>query len=215
MQVQIGAYQSCAAAEVGCAPAYHVAPHAHASRGLTPAAPFPLYAALPSPRCPAPERWCPELSLCSVKGLCNALLSSLANQIATAAASASASGSASSSTGAFTATGGASSAAAAAAAAAYVPPPDKAPPKLVLLGKGVAAISPLGVALMMDNVTWNSDWVDPGASAMDAVDGDVSGRIRSLGAGGWQDAGGELGCHLAQGASRVLSGFCCVMWLQV
>lgn len=36
---------------------------------------------------------------------------------------------------------------------------------------------------MMDNVLWNTDWQDPGATAVDAVDGDLSASIQSFGAG--------------------------------
>jgi len=36
---------------------------------------------------------------------------------------------------------------------------------------------------MMDNVTWKSSWTDPGATAIDAVDGNVSASIQSFGAG--------------------------------
>eukprot|EP00878_Enallax_costatus_P029067 GHUV01031454.1.p1 GENE.GHUV01031454.1~~GHUV01031454.1.p1 ORF type:complete len:208 (-),score=19.07 GHUV01031454.1:247-870(-) len=36
---------------------------------------------------------------------------------------------------------------------------------------------------MMDNVTWKSTWADPGASAFDAVDGNLTANIQSYGAG--------------------------------
>lgn len=36
---------------------------------------------------------------------------------------------------------------------------------------------------MMDKLTWNSEWQDPGATAVDAVDGDLSATIQSFGAG--------------------------------
>jgi hypothetical protein len=114
-------------------------------------------------RCLAPERWCPDISQCSVRGLCSALLARL--EIAAAAKSPGA------------------AAAEASKAAAFVPPVDKAPPKLRLLGNGTAALTPAGATLMMDNVTWNADWADPGATAVDAIDGDVSGRIQRLGVG--------------------------------
>ena len=107
-----------------------------------------------------PERWCADLNACSNTGRCNALLASLA------------------------AAGPAAGAPAPAPAApVYVPPVDKTPPKLKLLGGGTAAITPSGAAIMMDNVTWNAAWADPGATAMDAVDGNVTSRIQSLGVG--------------------------------
>lgn len=65
----------------------------------------------------------------------------------------------------------------------YIPPVDKTPPKLKLLGSGTAAISATGAVIMMDNVTWKSTWTDPGASAIDAVDGDLSSSVQSYGAG--------------------------------
>lgn len=77
----------------------------------------------------------------------------------------------------------ASAPAPAAAAAAYVPPVDKTPPKLTLLGSGRAAVTATGAAIMMDNVTWKAAWADAGASAFDAIDGDLSGAIQSFGAG--------------------------------
>lgn len=40
-----------------------------------------------------------------------------------------------------------------------------------------------GAAIMMDDVVWMSTWQDPGASAMDAVDGNLSAAIQSFGAG--------------------------------
>lgn len=103
---------------------------------------------------------------------CSALLVSLATISTKATASSS-----------TTATSGSAATAAAAVAAAYVPPADKTPPKLRLLGSGVAAITPAGAAIMMDNVTWNSKWADPGAAAVDAVDGDITNRIQRLGVG--------------------------------
>ena len=70
-------------------------------------------------------------------------------------------------------------------APAYVPPVDKTPPKLRLLGSGSAAITPTGAAIMIDTVVWNADWRDPGATATDTVDGDVTSRVQSLGVGAW------------------------------
>jgi hypothetical protein len=113
-------------------------------------------------RCAAPERWCPDLSACSVQGLCMRAL---------------------------TGGGPGSSSAASGAAAApplppvFVAPVDKAPPKLVLLGNGSAAVTATGAAVLMVNVTWKSAWTDPGATATDAVDGDLSDSIQSFGAG--------------------------------
>lgn len=40
-----------------------------------------------------------------------------------------------------------------------------------------------GAAIMMDNATWKSTWEDPGASAFDAVDGNLTSRVQSFGAG--------------------------------
>lgn len=37
--------------------------------------------------------------------------------------------------------------------------------------------------MLMVNVTWKSVWQDPGATAVDAVDGDLTGSIQSFGAG--------------------------------
>jgi hypothetical protein len=86
--------------------------------------------------------------------------------------------------------------AATAAAAAYVPPVDRTPPKLRLLGDGTAALTQSGAALMIDNVTWNSVWADPGATAVDAVDGNITARIQRLGVGGWLWLSGRRGCQL-------------------
>lgn len=128
-------------------------------------------AAVPYRRCDTAERWCHDLNVCSNKGRCNALLASLG---AVSAGSGTASSSAS------------RGSAAPAAPVAFVPVVDKVPPRLRLLGGGVAAVTPTGAAIMMDNVTWNADWRDPGATAADAVDGDVTDRIQSLGVGEWQ-----------------------------
>lgn len=115
-------------------------------------------------RCAALERWCPELSACSVQGLC---LRPLAGTGTTTAAGTSAASPTATSTPVRT----------------YVPPPDKTPPKLVMLGSGRPALTATGAAVLMVDVTWKSVWQDPGATAVDAVDGDLSSSIQSFGAG--------------------------------
>ena len=70
------------------------------------------------PRCSPPERWCEKegLAACSMKGLCSQGLAALGSTSGQAAA------------------------------AKYVPPVDKTPPKLRLLGSGMAAITATGRA---------------------------------------------------------------------
>ena len=153
-----------------------------------------------APRCADPERWCADLAKCSVRGQCSALLASIAAaavQPVGAGDAAAAGGGGGSATA--SASAAASAAAAAAAAAAYVPPVDRTPPKLKLLGAGVAAVTPAGAALMVDDVTWNAEWRDPGATAHDAVDGDVSARIQRLGVGE-----ARAGCSVPDLASPLL-----------
>jgi zinc transporter 1/2/3 len=84
------------------------------------AAPLRRYVAV-LPRCSPPERWCERegLTACSMKGLCSRGLAALGS------------------------TGG-QAAASIVAAMKYVPPVDRTPPKLRLLGSGVAAITATG-----------------------------------------------------------------------
>jgi len=120
------------------------------------------------PRCRSPERWCEVeagLTQCSSMGLCSKALSGL--------------GAASSST----------SSKAAAAAAVYVPPVDRTPPRLRLLGSGTAAMTAAGAMLMIDNITWNAAWSDPGATATDDVDGNLTTSIQTFGVGAEPPAG--------------------------
>lgn len=106
-----------------------------------------------------PERWCPELLACSVQGLCLKGLSSTS------------------------CTAGTASTTATTPVRAFVPPADTTPPKLVLLGSGRAALTATGAVVLMVNVTWNAAWQDPGATAVDAIDGDLTSSIQSFGAG--------------------------------
>jgi zinc transporter 1/2/3 len=52
-----------------------------------------------------------------------------------------------------------------------------------MLGSGQAALTATGAAVLVVNVTWKSVWQDPGATAVDAVDGDLTSSIQSFGAG--------------------------------
>jgi hypothetical protein len=121
------------------------------------AAPARRYVTIAS-RCAPPERWCPDITACSVQGLCLRGLP----------------GSSSISTSGSTSP----------AAAAFVAPIDKTPPKLVLLGSGSAAVTATGAVVLRVNVTWKAAWRDPGARAVDAVDGDLTASIQSFGAAG-------------------------------
>eukprot|EP00879_Flechtneria_rotunda_P033240 GHRR01036794.1.p1 GENE.GHRR01036794.1~~GHRR01036794.1.p1 ORF type:complete len:1082 (+),score=385.26 GHRR01036794.1:389-3247(+) len=107
-------------------------------------------------RCQPPEKWCPNVDACSTQGLClRSIAAGTTNKPATSTS----------------------------AASAYVPATDKTPPLLTLLGKGTAAVTATGAALMLDSVVWNSRWTDPGATAFDMVDGDLSASIQSYGVG--------------------------------
>ncbi|GLI62029.1 hypothetical protein VaNZ11_004606, partial [Volvox africanus] len=79
-----------------------------------------------------------------------------------------------------------SAAAAAAAAAASAKQPiyvkDTLPPVISLLGPGQLALTPRGVAVMIDNVEVGSVWTDPGATAWDANDGDLTAMLQRFGA---------------------------------
>lgn len=70
-------------------------------------------------RCIDSERWCPDLSVCSVNGLCNTLLRQLARGISTANATTNTTASSTSS-----------------AAATFTARVDTTPPALTLLGRG-------------------------------------------------------------------------------
>jgi hypothetical protein len=65
-----------------------------------------------------------------------------------------------------------------------MPPVDKTPPQLKLLGGGTAAVTPSGAIILMEDVAWRSSWVDAGAAALDAVDGNLTSRVQAFGAGG-------------------------------
>jgi hypothetical protein len=67
--------------------------------------------------------------------------------------------------------------------ARYMPPVDKTPPQLKLLGNGTAAVTPTGAIIVMESVAWRSNWEDAGATAVDAVDGNLTSRVQSFGAG--------------------------------
>lgn len=76
--------------------------------------------------------------------------------------------------------------------------PDRVPPSLTLLGNGTAALTLGGAPVMLDTVAWSAAWRDPGVAALDDVDGDLTGSVQALGAGGEQqgDEGlGMQGCH--------------------
>ncbi len=109
-------------------------------------------------RCSSPERWCPTLQSCSINGICNKLLAALNTRTTSTAASTP-------------------------ATKAYISPVDTSPPKLTLLGSGKGAITSTGAVIMLDNVTWNAEWADPGATALDAVDGNLTRLVQSFGAG--------------------------------
>ncbi|GIL51198.1 hypothetical protein Vafri_7273 [Volvox africanus] len=82
--------------------------------------------------------------------------------------------------------GGLGSATAAAAAAASARQPiyvkDTLPPVISLMGTGQLALTPRGVAVMIDNVEVGSVWTDPGATAWDAIDGDLTAMLQRFGA---------------------------------
>lgn len=131
----------------------------------------PVLVSVYTHRCASPEKWCPDLLACSVQGLC------LKGFTATGSSS-------SSTTSTSTATSSSvASTTAATPVRTFVPPADTAPPKLVLQGTGRAAVTATGSAVLMANVTWKSVWSDPGATAVDAVDGDLTASIQSFGAG--------------------------------
>jgi hypothetical protein len=106
-------------------------------------------------RCAAPERWCADLSSCSYKGVCSkALAAAMGSSTSTSST-----------------------------AARYVPPVDKTPPQLKLLGTGTAAVTASGAIMLMEDVPWRSSWEDAGATAIDAVDGNLTSRVQAFGAG--------------------------------
>lgn len=76
-----------------------------------------------------------------------------------------------------------STAPAAAPPPVYKPPADTTPPVLTLRGSGLLAITARGISVMIDEVQWRSAWSDPGATAVDNVDGNVSSQVQSYGAG--------------------------------
>ncbi|GIM03190.1 hypothetical protein Vretimale_7995 [Volvox reticuliferus] len=59
---------------------------------------------------------------------------------------------------------------------------DTIPPVITLLGSGQLALTPKGVAVMIDDVEVGSVWTDPGATAWDAVDGDLTAMLQRFGA---------------------------------
>jgi hypothetical protein len=65
----------------------------------------------------------------------------------------------------------------------YSPPVDITPPQLKLMGTGTAALTPSGAIMLMEDVAWRSSWVDAGATAIDAVDGNLTSRVQAFGAG--------------------------------
>jgi hypothetical protein len=69
------------------------------------------------------------------------------------------------------------------AALPYVPPADKTPPRIKLLGSGTAAVTTSGAIIMVEEVPWRREWVDAGATAIDAVDGNLTSMVQSFGAG--------------------------------
>ena len=81
------------------------------------------------PRCNQPERWCAELSVCSVRGLCSSALAKLVD-------------SGTSSSSSSTVSSGSSSSKV--AQAPYVPPVDRTAPRLKMLGSGMAGITATG-----------------------------------------------------------------------
>jgi hypothetical protein len=90
------------------------------------AVPLRRYVAI-TPRCNHPERWCADLSVCSLKGLCSAALAKLASSDAGSIGSA-----------------GSASRATMPSVAAFVPPVDRTAPRLRMLGNGVAGITATG-----------------------------------------------------------------------
>ena len=61
---------------------------------------------------------------------------------------------------------------------------DTTPPRITVLGKGSAGVSPQGEPLMIDSVMFASDWSDPGATASDVnelgVTVSVASRVQVL-----------------------------------
>jgi len=115
-------------------------------------------------RCAGVERWCENIKACSVQGVCSAVLTQLSTIGSTTSASTPSAGRP-----------------AAKAAPTMV---DISPPSITILGNGTSAVTATGAVLMLDRATWNTKWRDPGVTAHDDVDGDVTARISSFGAGG-------------------------------
>ncbi|GLC66107.1 hypothetical protein PLESTF_000385600 [Pleodorina starrii] len=59
---------------------------------------------------------------------------------------------------------------------------DPLPPVITLLGSGQPALTPSGIAVMIDRVEVGSNWADPGASVWDAFDGDLTALLQTYGA---------------------------------
>jgi hypothetical protein len=110
-------------------------------------------------RCPLPDFWCPSISTCSVAKICLSTSTSTAGSQTPQAA-------------------------ALAVSSVFIPVVDSTPPSLTLNGNGVRAITSKGVVVMIDDVGWGSPWIDPGATALDAVDGNLTGVVSAFGAGG-------------------------------
>ncbi|KAK3260700.1 hypothetical protein CYMTET_30357, partial [Cymbomonas tetramitiformis] len=65
----------------------------------------------------------------------------------------------------------------------YEPTVDVTPPVLALLGDGQMAVTDSGIVLMIHTVNKGSEWVDPGVTATDDMDGDLTAGVQSFGVG--------------------------------
>ncbi|KXZ41637.1 hypothetical protein GPECTOR_350g101 [Gonium pectorale] len=58
---------------------------------------------------------------------------------------------------------------------------DTLPPVISMLGNGAPAVSSTGQAVMLDTVIVGSNWTDPGATATDATDGNLTSLLQAYG----------------------------------
>jgi hypothetical protein len=106
--------------------------------------------------CPLPELTCAATRACSVLGSCNPQMLSALSPFAQPAAQPA-------STSAVPAT------------------LDAVPPVITLLGAGSQFVTPEGATVLLQTVIVGAVFKDPGAAAVDAVEGDVSSRVVATG----------------------------------
>jgi hypothetical protein len=105
--------------------------------------------------CPPPELTCAVTRACSVLGSCNPQMLSALSPLSQPAAQ-------------LTTT-------------ASSVTPDAVPPVITLLGAGSQFVTPEGATVLLQTVIVGSVFQDPGASAVDAVEGDISSRVAVTG----------------------------------